>query len=288
MMSGIYKWHGVVTAQSSVAHGAEALGTITYLRRERFLGTDGKTVEIPVISGNAWRGLLRDTAADLWWKTSGSPALTLPVMHALWSGGALAKMSGPVLSGSRLVELKRACPVVGVFGTAGGGRIVSGALQVGKMLPICKETAHLLPEYLRSEDLPSMWDLTQIEYYSRIPNIELEDAVTGTATSVDETSGNESPDSLLARYGVETFVAGTRFYTWVSLTWPTAEELAFFLDTYATYLVDARVGGLLRAGHGTLSFDLVSPDLPSPSADWRAQVQAVPLPRLLEVLSWLD
>jgi hypothetical protein len=280
-VTGIFKWEGVVTAQSSVAHGAEALGTITYLRRERFLTLDGKTIEVPVISGNAWRGLLRDTAADLWWKAAGSVPLTLPVMHAVWSGGALAKMSGSPLTGSRLVEVKQACPVVGVFGTAGGGRIVSGALQVGKMLPICQETAHLLPEHLREDDLPSMWDLTQIEYYSRIPNVGME-------AVLEDGVMNDDPDALLARYGVETFVAGTRFYTWISLTWPTPEELSFFAEALASYSADARVGGLLRAGHGRLVLNLQAPTTASLPADWRATVQNFQVPRLLEVMSWLD
>lgn len=280
-MSGIYKWEGIVTAQSSVAHGAEALGTITYLRRERFLTPDGKTVEVPVVSGNAWRGLLRDTAADLWWKTAGSVPLTLPVMHAIWSGGALAKMSGSPLTGNRLVQVKKACPVVGVFGTAGGGRIVGGALQVGKMLPICQETAHLLPEHLRSDTLPTMWDLTQIEYYSRIPNLGMEGVL---QDGVEDTN----PDELLARYGVETFVAGTRFYTWLSLTWPTAEELAFFIDALRTYSSEARVGGLLRAGHGRLHLDLESPEVPAGLPDWAETVRQTPVPQLLEMLSWLD
>jgi hypothetical protein len=270
-----YRWEGVATAQSSIAHGAESLGTVTYLRRERFIAPNGTLEELPVVSGNAWRGLLRDTSADLWWEAVQRPKLTLPVMHALWSGGSLAKSSGPTLTGSRLQELKVTCPVVGVFGTAGGGRIIGGALQVGKMIPICQETAHLVPERFHSEVMPSIWDLTQIEYYSRIPN------------TFDHYASEDDEATLLARYGVETFVAGTRFYTWVALSWPTPAELALFVETLSVFTSSARVGGLARAGHGELHLNLDAPDTEG-LVDWRSAVTAVPRPRLLEVLSWLD
>lgn len=273
-MSGIVRWDGVAVAESSVAHGAETLGTITYLRRERFLLPNGATEQIPVISGNALRGLLRDTAADLWWKEAGEPKLTLAVMHALWSGGALAKVSGDPLTGSRLAEVKARCPVVGVFGTAGGGRIIGGALQVGKLIPVCAETAHILPEHLNVPGLPSIWDLTQIEFYSRIPNEFGEDS-----------ESDES--SRLARYGVETFVAGTRFYLWMSLTWPTPAEESFFAEVLERFLENPRVGGMARAGHGRLSVDLSRQGGGQLSVDWRNH-SAGDAARLREVLSWLD
>lgn len=274
-MSGIIRWEGTVTADSSIVHGAETLGTVTYLRRERFLLPDGSFEQIPVISGNALRGLLRDTAADLWWKSVGEPKLTLAVMHALWSGGALAKIAGDPLTGSRLAEVKNVCPVVGVFGTAGGGRIVGGALQVGKLIPVCAETSHLLPEHLRLGNLPSIWDLTQLEYYSRIPN-------------EFDSDPTEEESSRLARFGVETFVAGTKFHSWISLTWPTQIEEAFFREVLDLFTANPRVGGMSRSGHGRLAMALneTTPD-PASDFDWRSAGAADPA-RLREVLSWLD
>lgn len=277
-MTSVLRWEGVATAQSSIVHSAEALGTVSYLRRERFLSPAGVLEEIPVISGNAWRGLLRDRAADLWWEAAGKPQLTLAVMHALWSGGALAKVSGPTLTGARLQELRALCPVVGVFGTAGGGRIIGGALQVGKMLPICEETRHLLPAHLAAGPLPTMWDLTQIEYYSRFPN----DPARADVADEDE----DKP--RLARYGVETFIAGTRFYTWCSLTWPTPAQEAFFAEVLADFVGDAHVGGMNRTGHGRLALDLVAPGKLTVDTAWRPDMAGAAPARLREVLSWLD
>ena len=150
-----YRWDGHATALSSISHGGETLGTVTYLRREAFLSPTGR-VDVPVISGNAVRGVLRDTAAHLLWEALGSPKLPVPVMHALWAGGALVKAKSQPLTGQRLADLRRMVPHVGVFGAAGGGRILDGALTVGKLVPVCAQTAHVLPEYLRAvaDELP--------------------------------------------------------------------------------------------------------------------------------------
>lgn len=277
------KWEGIATAASSVVHGSQALGTVTYLRREKFLLPNGDIEEVPVISGNSWRGLLRDIAADIWWERVGKPKLTLPVMHALWSGGALAKISGPALTGSRLASLRKAVPVVGIFGTAGGGRIIDGCLQVGKMIPITLETAHLIPEYIINDmPLKSMWDLTQVEYYSKVPSIHK-----GFEKVEDSTKENQM-DPM--RFGVETFIAGTKFYTWCALSWPTKEELGFFREVLFYYLENPTVGGMGRAGHGRLRLDLVEVSgslRKEKSFDWVKPSSLTDM-ELLEMLSWLD
>lgn len=277
----VLRWEGTATAVSSIAHGGQPLGTVTYLRREKFLLPDGRLEEIPVVSGNAVRGILRDVAADLWWSKVGSPQLTLPVVHALWSGGALAKSTGTPVSGTRLAELRRAVPVVSVFGAAGGGRIIDGCLQVGKLVPICAETAHLVPEHLHGPDpLPGMWDLTQVEYYSRFPDQHAAAADHGDSTA-------DSDDGTPMRYGVETFLTGTRFHTWFTLTWPTSADTAFFTEVLERYTAAAHVGGMSRIGHGRLDFDLTAPATDGPAASWTLPDDITAL-RLLELLSWLD
>lgn len=243
----IIRYSGVATARSSIVHGAQALGTITYLRRERFLLPDNSQTDIPVISGNAWRGILRDTAADLWFEKVGSPKMPLAIAHALWSGGALAKVAGPTLTGARLASLRKAVPVVGLFGTAGGGRIIDGCLQVGKMIPICNETAHLIPKEFQYDKMPSLWDITQIESYSR-------NALPPKKAILQNEETKEEPFDPM-RFGVETFISGTKFYTWINLTHPTQDEHNFFLETMQSYLLGPRIGGLAGTGHGDLSFD---------------------------------
>ena len=53
-----------VTALSSVSHnGGEKNGVVTQLRREKCVQSKGKVAEVPVISGNSSRGIMRDMSA---------------------------------------------------------------------------------------------------------------------------------------------------------------------------------------------------------------------------------
>lgn len=273
-MSGARRWEAVVTARSSVSHGGETLGRVRYLRRERLLLDGAVPVEVPVVSGNAVRGRLRDLASTLWWDDAGRPPLTLPVAHALFSGGALTKAVGEPLSGQRLRELKALCPPIAVFGAAGGGRILDGALNVGKMIPVCAETAPLLPAVLRDGPLPGLWDLTQIEWFSRHPDRTLPDGRPLDGTEPD-------------RYGMETFLPGTRFHWWLALDRADERTAGFFEDVLAAYCADPRAGGGARTGHGQLEVVLDPPVSPDAQAAWRRSGTPLTLDEL-KVLAWLD
>src|SRR5664279_5147163 len=167
-MTAIIRWAADLTALSSIAHGGEQLGTISLLRREKVLLPDGQLMLVPVISGNSLRGTLRRIREDLLRsELAYDGQLTLPAAHALRGGGALAKCQGPALTGARLSTLRELIPQVGVFGTAAGGTIVDGCLQVGKVLPVVSELVTQIPLRRGEPARHSLYDLVQVENYAR-------------------------------------------------------------------------------------------------------------------------
>lgn len=285
-MTTTTNWTGTITATSSIAHGGETRGTITLLRRELIITPDGKPTHVPIISGNGFRGILRRVGEELLRETLGyAGQLALPVAHALRSGGSLAKTSREPLSGRRLATLRELVPHIGVFGAAGGGRIVDGCLYVGKVVPILAETSHLITP-TPTGALPA-FSATQIETYVRQDDTNSHAAADLYATHVVPVDANGEPKledlpvppdpmSQLMMFRVETFPAGTRFSTWLQLHHATDLEAAFFTDVLDTYAAHARLGGRAAIGHGRVALHLTSDNDQDPRqrVDWRAHVIA--------------
>lgn len=251
-MSVTRRWRGTLHAVSSISHGGDSLGTVRYLRRERVLLPDGSVEDVPVLSGNMLRGVMRRLAADAWWEVVGRPRMSAAVAHAIWSGGSLAKSGAREIAFTDLTRAQQVCPVVGLFGSAAAGRILNGCLTVGKALPVCQETQHLLPPEGGWTGELSMWDLTQVEYYSRHPFAPPFSAASPAAVGLGE---SEEPGGLagagLMRFGVETFLPGSQFSWSVAATHPSDAELSllrFLLDDACTHGV--QVGGMGAAGLG--------------------------------------
>lgn len=246
-------WRGWLTATSSIAHGGETRGTITLLRRETMITPAGR-VSVPVISGNTWRGRLRRIGEELLRDAVGYEGeLTPAAAHALRGGGALAKTGREPLSGSRLETLRELVPQIGVFGAAGGGTIISGALDVGKVIPCLTETEQLTGRRSQQDAFTG----TQLEDYTRQDD----------STSHDLPSAAGGGSQMLFR--IETFPVGTVFAAWLRLRRPSDLEMAFFSSVMEQFAADGRLGGRVGAGHGQVQVDLL-PDQPlADLVNWR-------------------
>lgn len=254
-------WSGTATALSSISHGSETRGLITMLRREHIIGRDGNVTAVPLISGNSFRGRLRREAEQLLAEVlQYRGKLTLAAAAALRSGGSLVKTSAAPISGARLAQLRALVPLIGIFGTAGAGRIIDGCLQVGKLMPVATETAHLLD---RPASL-SIHDLVQIETYSRVDDSYRHDA---------SASADIPEEASQLQYRLETFRAGTTFDVWLHLTSPTDIEAAFFAEVLERYSHHAIVAGRGAIGHGKLRLDVTTSTAP-PTIDWRSTIAA--------------
>lgn len=245
-MTTTIHWDGTLTALSSIVHGGKLLGTTRMLRRETTVGPDGEHVQIPVISGNSFRAILRQTAEDLT-RDVLDYAETLPHAAAvtLRGGGRLAKSAREPLTGRRRHEIRNLLPLLSIFGGAGGATIFQGCLKVGKVTPHLYETAHLLDP---SMCLTAAIAATQQETYTRLDHENSRD--------VDQISaGPDSEASAQMLFNVETFPAGTTFGTWLRLERATDLEVAFFRDVIEAFRATAFLGGRTAIGHGVVRAD---------------------------------
>lgn len=317
-------WEGVLTATSSIHQGGEKLGFNSYLRRERYAletvtqGRGGVNfVDVPIISGNSLRGILRGLGADLWWVGVGEPELSTAVAHAVWSGGSLAKNSTTTLSGRNLMEVMEVCPVVEIFGTAGGGRIVDGKLSVSKVIPLCEEVTSFVPEEYRHFCGNSFWDFLQMEQYSRrgaknVTRINSNLSVTssrGNANSAQvsgETKrvkktvkgvvGGDELDDVsvrgegegVMRYGVESFIPGTKFYVKISAHHLSSSSFSFLSNLIKEFVALGHLGGRSGTGLGSFSAEFNKTPETIDEKVWLNHVESFPTEVILERLGRLS
>jgi CRISPR type IV-associated protein Csf2 len=277
MQSVIFE--GVVTALTSISHIGDSHGVNSNLRREKIVQPDGAVEEIPVISGNAMRGILRDRGMLHMLKCLGYGVdeetgevrgLSLPAFYFLFSGGALTKQAGKGIDVDEARRWRSAIPLVALFGGAMGNQIMPGKAKIGKMIPICQETAHLIPEQFITGQEQSVWDLCQEEAYTRRDDeknerlrqliapevrglLEASAAAKRAKIGTSEDVAGETGQSQQMRYFVETLAAGTRLYWDVVLDDVTPVEFDAFCITLAEFGRHPYVGGKSGVGHGKVA-----------------------------------
>ncbi|MCA4727215.1 RAMP superfamily CRISPR-associated protein [Mycolicibacterium fortuitum] len=277
-MSAAYStihWDIDILARSSIVHREDYTsgGTDNFalFRREKILNPDGVMVQVPIVSGSSFRGVLRRigeelTAAALDYEDA---ALPVPAAHLLRNGGRLAKSASPFTDEDER-HLKALVPQIAVFGGAASGRIMSGLLAVGKVLPEVAELAHILPRPTRSDALPAVRTLAE-ESFTHLSDHR---AATDNAPGPDVAEST----SPLGRFGVETLPAGTRLQTWVRLANATDHQVAFLQSVLTAFISRGHLGGRIAAGHGAVdasfsNIDVERGELPEDTVDWRAELK---------------
>lgn len=268
------RWDLDVIAQSSIVHSEDytAAGSDNFrlFRREKIVTDDQQIIQVPIVSGSSFKGVLRRigerlTAAILNYEAT----LPIPAAHLLTNGGRLAKSARPLTDdGER--QLKHLVPQVAVFGGNASGRTMSGLTTVNKVLPEFAELVHILPRTPRGTLLPYVSAMADETF------IHLADhrRASGSPPQID-TDDKTSP---LGQFGVETLPAGTRLQTWVLIDNATDHQVAFLRDILDRFARHGHLGGRVAAGHGRITATITTTvergDLPGPDVDWAAELAA--------------
>jgi hypothetical protein len=147
----------LLTAKEPLSVGMESMGIRTLLFRLPVLLKNGEIIEVPVIPGNTFRGMIRDTMSkkfilDICEQSSdvNSPQMEVDAGTALtmFSGGALTK--GEQFKKTTIQELigKYAWYLLplSILGFAISNTIVPGKIKVGCGYPITRETKEIIKD----------------------------------------------------------------------------------------------------------------------------------------------
>ena len=284
-----YYYAGTLTALAPIAHFGESTGGIEQnLRRVGILLPTGRSLRVPQISGNAWRGQIRDAGMLAMLNTlevyiDSDIRLSKAVFYLLFSGGALTKESGRGVDMDLVRQLRELIPLLSVLGGAVGRQILAGKVSFSEIMPVCRETAHLLPEELRTHPMAdkSISDMLDVLHFTRMDDAKRETlagaylslpdqilleapkvkkiAKKGGAEGETEEIAAASGTAQQMRYGFEVFIPGTVFSASINLMHATRLEYEALLMGLAAWSQKPVLGGKSGIGLGTVSMQF---------ADW--------------------
>ncbi len=210
----------------------------TIRRREYLIG--GETLNIPIVSANSIRGILRRVIAKDYLDLLGisDKSLTPDFYYTLFSGGALKKSDGKINISTRR-EFYKNIPMLHLLGSAIGNAILPGTLIVEDMLPIVKQTE----QFTGVKSDIDLFEVVSEEFGTRRDDYPYKDEV--------ETDKHQ----MLYRY--EVLKAGVEMTFRVGLL-SVANELDESVLKRGLMLMfkEARIGGKGAIGLGKVEFDI--------------------------------
>lgn len=248
----------IVQANTPISHnGGELNGNVAMFRRMPIIQPNGRSVEVPVVSGNGIRGKLRDVASEHMLHMLGEEEtphrVPLHVFQMLFSGGSLTagNTEGDVDKWKQLYEN---LPVVALFGTAYGNAIIPGRMNINPLIPICIETHHIIPpeilEFFAESGLKSAYTFLDQVMHTRKENAK-DPRFEQYLEPLEEGVKFETSQMI---YYVEVVKAGTPFYWRVVLQDVDDVQYDFFLSFMKRWESVQTVGGKSSIGFGQLEF----------------------------------
>lgn len=271
-------YEGLIVAKSPIHSGSdEKLGNESALRRMTFL-VDGKPMEIPVVSGNSIRGILRrkvmrDMLTAVGYQPKSASKYT-KLHHILFSGGVLEAVDESESGYIDLAlkkKLRDVLPPLSVFGAAMRNQMIESKLSVSFALPVCRELSGYLPEHVKSMPQASM------SIYSMLAD----DFITRKDDLRDERAEDEQAVQMLVNF--EVFAPGTVFYHRFALRDATPVEEAVLGRAIELWRMEPFIGARAAIGYGTveLQYPLIE------TAPWREHL-ASRRDEILETLASIE
>ena len=226
---------------SPLSHfGDERLGTMQIMRTNKFL-YDGEFIDIPVYSGNGFRGQFRRIAMRDYLERVGiaEEGISEKLYYTLFTGGSLVGGARYDEVGERR-RIRRLCPPLALLGTALGDQIIQGKIKAPLFLPICKETV----DYTGVESDMSFYDMLQEVFYTR------KDDLKSVEYNIKKEEGEKKGDPVQMKYEMQCLSAGTELIGTMIIENVNEVEEAMVNATLKKLKEVPFIGGKSAAGHG--------------------------------------
>lgn len=247
----ILTFSAIVKALTPISHIGENIGSLCVLRTEKVRQQDGSVEDIPIYSGNAIRGILRDISATLFLDRM-SIAVSPSLHHILFAGGHITTGSRGVVDIKLDHDIRNTIPHISLFGSAFKNRMFGGKFFPSQMIPLCKETNGIIPSSLQKEQ--SIYESMQVLTFTR--NDDLRTARGEKAViKHDYIQDKDNPQQMI--YSLQSLCAGTEFYWSGSLRSCSELEVSCFIAILNTYLKDPLIGGNAAKGLGRIEMEFI-------------------------------
>jgi hypothetical protein len=268
-MTTLYRFQmiGLFEAQSPIIHTEETIGNVARIKRIKVLDA-GKSVSVPALSGNSFRGQLRDLIGDHFIemvRENDSPVTMSPLMYGVvFSGGVLKEKYKEL--GTHMETLMQAMPLLRVMGSAFGNRMMPSKISVSHLVPLAQETASYLADTLAGfPESGHVLAQRLAEYRANLPAAEELTFEEGPLTRKKDEENpiltrnvaleGEAVEQQQMIYHVECIAGGTVMLQRVGSKFPLSEvELGCLLDGLHAFARTPFVGGRGAAGYGRVNF----------------------------------
>ncbi|MEM4454443.1 MAG: hypothetical protein QXT28_07025 [Thermofilaceae archaeon] len=242
-------FEGTLTALTPIFSGGdEKTGTETLLRRIKFIVGD-EPVEVPFISGNSIRGVLRRLLFQDFFKRVGYEIKSTKLFY-LFSGGALeeaAEEEAGVLDLQLRRMIRSSLPPLSLLGGAIANQTFSGKLTVGMALPVCRE----LNDFLPVKSNLSFYDYLTFTFATRHAERDMPESVQEKPPRGQE----KAEPTVQMMYNIECFAPGTKFYHKFTLMDATPIEKSCFAWMIELWRQRPILGGKSAIGYGQVLID---------------------------------
>lgn len=262
---------GLFQAEEPIIHTEESIGNISKIKRIKLLN-EGRSVSLPALSGNSFRGQMRDLIADHFvemLRDNGKKVCMTPDIYSLIFSGGLMKEGSDI--SSKMNDLIQKVPLLSIWGSAFGNVMLPSKISVSHLIPLTEESQVILEERINKfKNLGSMDSHVLVKRLNNLEdNLPMSEDITfeeGPLTRKDDSknplltkdisfNGTPSESKQQMIYHVECIACGTLLLQRIASKFPLSEiELGCLLDGLIEFSRFPAVGGRSAAGYGRVNF----------------------------------